>query len=119
MSCALERVSPTVPFNPARSPPDAETSTSLVEIQFASTSRFAVVPLTEKSCASTSRTASSNRTRHVKRSALVDEEDGAWRVIEIKAGAVVSIEKLPDAVAPVIAVACRVRRRSCRNCVTE
>ncbi len=54
----------------------------------------AVVPETWKSAAFTCCTASLNVTRHLTLSALVGDEDGDWRVIEVTPGAVVSATRL-------------------------
>ena len=76
MSCsaAISRVA--AEFNVARSPPDAVTSYSLVDLEFAATDKLAVVPLRMKSVASTPVTPSENVTLHVTLSAPVGDADG-------------------------------------------
>ena len=80
----------TVPFIPARSPPEAFTSHSLAELPFAAAVSVAVVPPIAKSASPTPVTSSENVTRQVTSSAAVGDEDGVCRTIEATRGAVLS-----------------------------
>ena len=88
----MDRV--TVAVRPARLPPLAATSYASVTPETALTDTVAVVPLTAKSAASTFETASLNVTRQVRLFALVGEDVGVWRTMDVTRGAVVSAGRL-------------------------
>ena len=86
---AMDRV--TVAVTPAKLPPLAVTSCAPVTPETALTDSVALLaPLTAKSVASTFSTASLNVTRQVRLSALVGEDVGSWRTMDVTVGAVVS-----------------------------
>jgi len=76
----------TVPFNPAKSPPEIVISL-LVPEAAPTLVTFAVEPLILKSVESIPETDSEKLTRKIKESALVSEEEGVSRLIELTSGA--------------------------------
>ena len=89
MSWPEAKLSAAVASRLARSPPSAFTSKT-VDAVTSLTVSAAVVPLTVKSAAFTFATFSLNITRQVRLSALVGDDNGVWRTIDITVGAVES-----------------------------
>ena len=81
----LAKDSVTVASRPARFPPDAVTSYTAEAVTLV-TASVAVVPPMAKSAASTFFTFLLNVMRHFRLSALVGDDDGVWRSMDVTVG---------------------------------